>query len=277
VGDSGEPRGPSGRRAGLRYGLAAAIGAVLAGAVLLVSAQDRVDHAAEVNLSAPGPLDSYLRGESRPIDRVPLGAELVARLMGIPEIASVLPAGGVWSMYTESIAEPGCVGARYVAVDGFYATVPGARRDSMSKRAFVAPILSPGPTTDSSDLAVINYPDPGAARAVFAAAATAWRGCADRDIHVTAAGPGRDGEVWSAGPVREERGVLSLLLTRRATEGDPEPWQCEHALTVAGAVVVDVDACGATVAPGTAVRLAEATAVRADVIARIPGYRRSGG
>ena len=62
MGDSGEPRGPSGRRAGLRYGLAAAIGAVLAGAVLLVSAQDRVDHAAEVNLSAPGPLDSYLRG-----------------------------------------------------------------------------------------------------------------------------------------------------------------------------------------------------------------------
>lgn len=194
-----------------------------------------------MNLESPGPLDSHVRGESRPIDRVPLDATTTARLIGIDEITSGLPHGEPWGrMYGESVVDDDCVGARYVAVAGFY--TPLAQWASMSKRAFVTPVLEPGPYTHTSDQAAIDYPSADDAHAVYAKAADTWRRCAGRDINTAATGSTADGGRWTAGPLREERGVLALLLTRSVTPNPP--WQCEHALTVEGAVVLDVDACG---------------------------------
>ena len=253
-------------------GLAAAF---LVGVLVTRVWMDSAVHwAAEVNLQPPGPLDSHVRGKSKPIDRVPLDAATTARLMGIDEITSGLPKGGPWSMYGESIVDDDCGGARYVAVGGFYQ--PLATWNSMSKRAFVTPVLEPGPYTHTSDQAVIDYPNADDARTVYTKAAETWRHCAGRDINTHETGSSADGGRWTVGPLREERGVLAVLLTRAATPADP-PWSCEHALTVEGAVVIDVDACGTTVEPGVAVRLAEATAVRARLTSQIPGYRRDGG
>jgi hypothetical protein len=104
--------------------------------------------------------------------------------------------------------------------------------------------------------AVVLFPDPQAASSFFSSSAVAWQACANREFTIAANG---NSQVNAVGAVSNADGTLSATVTPANSLG-----VCERALTVAGAVVVDVTAClGPT---GAAVNIAH------QIAARVPGH-----
>ncbi len=85
--------------------------------------------------------------------------------------------------------------------------------------------------------AVVLFPTVSAATEFFDRSRDGWSGCANRELTYAQA-PAPD-QVWSVGPVRAERDMLSVSREQRS----PQRWSCQRALTVRGTVAVDVEAC----------------------------------
>ena len=89
--------------------------------------------------------------------------------------------------------------------------------------------------THEVDQAVVLFPSADQAGAFFTASAQQWPGCANRQYTWTQAG--QPDTVWTEGPVSNTNGTLS------ATETRSSGWTCQHALTVANNVAIDVFTC----------------------------------
>jgi serine/threonine kinase PknH len=102
---------------------------------------------------------------------------------------------------------------------------------------------------------VVLFSSPQAAGSFFAASATSWQDCSNRQFTISANG---NSQVNTVGTVSDTGGVLSATVTPANSLG-----VCERALTAAGNVVVDVTACSGPT--GAAINVAH------QIAARVPG------
>ncbi|OHV00361.1 Serine/threonine-protein kinase PknH [Mycobacterium talmoniae] len=103
--------------------------------------------------------------------------------------------------------------------------------------------------------AVVLFPSAKQAAAFYDASAKQWPTC-DLYTHI------QSGSEWEAGPVTNDKGVLSVVATQE-NAGAPG-WACGRALTVRNNVVVDVNTCSADPAD-TAVNIANQIAAKVPV------------
>jgi hypothetical protein len=84
---------------------------------------------------------------------------------------------------------------------------------------------------------VVAFPSVADAAAFFTASSKSWRACSNRRFTYTRPGPDR---VWTTAQVSNATGTLAISLVMDGVRH----WTCQHALTVANKVAVDVQACG---------------------------------
>jgi hypothetical protein len=90
------------------------------------------------------------------------------------------------------------------------------------------------------DQGLVTFPDADAATVYVSRTLEAWRRCAGTPF--TALRP-EASEHWTFGQVSENGGVNAISKT-----ADESDWSCSHAITARANVVVDVSACGFSVA-----------------------------
>jgi hypothetical protein len=84
---------------------------------------------------------------------------------------------------------------------------------------------------------VVAFPSVADSAAFFAASSKSWRACSNRRFTYTRPGPDR---VWTTAQVSNVGGTLAISLVADGVRH----WTCQHALTVAKKMAVDVQACG---------------------------------
>ena len=84
---------------------------------------------------------------------------------------------------------------------------------------------------------VVAFPSVADAAAFFTASSKSWRACSNRRFTYTQPGPD---PVWTTAQVSNATGMLAISLVRDGVKH----WVCQHALTVADEVAVEVQACG---------------------------------
>src|SRR5258705_5938494 len=84
---------------------------------------------------------------------------------------------------------------------------------------------------------IIAFPSVADAATFFTASSNSWRACSNRRFTYTRPGPDR---VWTTTQVSNAAGMLAISLVLDGVKH----WICQHALTVAGDVAVEVQACG---------------------------------
>lgn len=90
--------------------------------------------------------------------------------------------------------------------------------------------------------AVVLFPTATAASDFFTRSRRSWAACADRELTYSqnsAAQQLAPDQVWAVGPTATDRDMLTVSRTERG----PQQWSCQRALSVRGAVAVDVEAC----------------------------------
>lgn len=87
---------------------------------------------------------------------------------------------------------------------------------------------------------VVEFPTPEAVNAFYEKSRTAWAACAPGNYAVSAA---EGGASWTVVPLEERQGMLTASSIRTGTV-----LLCQHALTTAAAVIVDVRACSSDAA-----------------------------
>jgi len=94
-----------------------------------------------------------------------------------------------------------------------------------------------GHSTHEVTQAVVSFPSAEDAARFFASSAEHWPACANRQYRHTS--PDDPDVVWSAGPLADADGTLSVTDTRQGTK----TWACQRALTVNSNIAVDIAAC----------------------------------
>lgn len=89
---------------------------------------------------------------------------------------------------------------------------------------------------------VVEFPNPEAASAFYDKARTAWMACAPGTYAVSA---DEGGTSWTVAPLEEAQGVLTASSIQEGTV-----LLCQHALSAAAAVIVDVRTCSSDTASG---------------------------
>jgi PknH-like extracellular domain len=103
---------------------------------------------------------------------------------------------------------------------------------------------------------VVVFRSVDAAAAFYSASSRSWSACSNRQF--TNTNPGRNNLVWSAGPMSDQNGLLSIS----ATLLDQPTWTHQRALTVRNNVVIDVAAESFSPPSQLAVAIAEQTAAK---------------
>ena len=102
--------------------------------------------------------------------------------------------------------------------------------------ASIQSLRQPGQSyTHLAHQSVVEFPTPEAASAFYDKARTAWTACAPGSYAVSA---NEGGSSWTVVPLEEAQGMLTASSIRQGTV-----LLCQHALTAAAAVIVDVRAC----------------------------------
>ncbi|RUP02295.1 MAG: TIR domain-containing protein [Mycobacterium sp.] len=104
--------------------------------------------------------------------------------------------------------------------------------------------------------AVAKFPSAEKARAFVESSAGKWRACANKTVTFT--GPSKSTE-WSFGEVNGA--APKITMTRAETDNNSRT--CQHALSAAGDLVIEVQACGNDITDGGA-KLADQIAARAN-------------
>src|SRR5258705_8525939 len=177
----------------------------------------------------------------------PLAAPLVAvaaldrSLLSTAEVNAVMAATGMTvhtsrqDMWDDSpnIADMNCV-----AVDGPAEDKTYTGRGWTAMRAQV--LQEPGDAWTHYVLeSVVAFPSVADAAAFFTASSKSWRACSNLRFTYKQAGPVK---VWTTAQVSNATGMLAISLVLDGVKH----WICQHALTVAGDVAVEVQACGYT-------------------------------
>lgn len=88
--------------------------------------------------------------------------------------------------------------------------------------------------THYAEQAVVLFPTAKQAANFFAASAKQWPACREY-THV------QSGSQWKAGPVSNEKGVLSVVATQQ--DAKAPGWACGRALEIKNNIIVDVNTC----------------------------------
>lgn len=162
-------------------------------------------------------------------------------LLSAPEVGSALGAGSL--VATREVSSPwndsahfdntDCLAVSGAAQKGVYeGTGWTGMRGQVLREPPATPVWS-----HYAVQAVVLFPTAAAAADFFTRSQNSWGGCSDREL-TYAQQPAPD-QVWSVGPVRTERDVLTVSRTQRG----PQQWSCQRALSVRGSVAVDIEAC----------------------------------
>jgi hypothetical protein len=166
-------------------------------------------------------------------------AALDRSLLSTAEINAVMAATGMTvhtsrqDMWDDSanIADMNCVAVDGPAEDKMY-----TGRGWTAMRAQV--LQEPGDAWTHYVLqSVVAFPSVADATAFFTASTKSWRACSNRRFTYTRPGPD---PVWTTAQASNAGGMLAISLVRDGVKH----WTCQHALTVAGDVAVEVQACG---------------------------------
>ena len=181
-----------------------------------------------------------LVGQAGPLAAPPVAVEaLDGLLLSTAEINSVMSATGMTvhtsrqDMWDDSlgVADMNCLAVDGPAEDKIY-----TGRGWTAVRGQV--LQEPGDAWTHYVLqSVVTFPSDADATAFFAASSNAWRACSNRRFTYTRPGPDR---VWTTAQVSNTTGTLAISLVLDGVRH----WTCQHALTVANNVAVDVQACG---------------------------------
>jgi hypothetical protein len=120
-------------------------------------------------------------------------------------------------------------------------------------------LQEPGDTSQRThyvDQAVVLFSSAHGAAAFFTASTQSWPACSNRPFTFTQAG--KPDVVWTVGPVANTNGTLSVTKTAEGGDG----WTCQHALTVANNVAIDVTACSFNPNTDSAVNIAHQIAAK---------------
>jgi hypothetical protein len=184
-------------------------------------------------------------------------AALDRSLLSTAEINAVMGATGMTvrtsrqDMWDDSpnIADINCV-----AVDGPAENKIYTGRGWTAMRAQV--LKEPGDAWAHYVLqSVVAFPSVADAAALFTASSKSWRACSNRRFTYTQPGPD---PVWTTARVSNTAGMLAISLVRDGVKH----WTCQHALTVADKVAVEVQACGFNQTDPAAVTIARQIAAK---------------
>lgn len=188
-------------------------------------------------------------GTATPADPPPAAtvATLPALLLSAPEVGTALGSDDV--VVTREVTGPWddsaqvTVGSDGVGV-GCLAIAGAAQRavyEGTGWTALRGQVLREAPTAPTwshfATQAVVLFPTAEAAGEFYHRSVTQWAGCADRELGY-AQQPAPD-QLWRVGTVATDRDMLTVTRTQLS----PQQWSCQRALSVRGAVAVDVEAC----------------------------------
>jgi len=178
-------------------------------------------------------------GHSGALAAPPVAVEALDRsLLITAEINTVMAATGMTvhtsrqNMWDDSpgVADRNCLAVDGPAVDKIY-----AGRGWTAMRAQV--LQEPGDAGTHYVLqSVVAFPSVADAAAFFSTSSLSWRACSNRRFTYTRAGPD---PVWTTAHVSNATGTLAISLVLDGIRH----WTCQHALTVANRVAIDVQAC----------------------------------
>jgi hypothetical protein len=191
-------------------------------------------------------------GHSGPVAAPPVAVvALDGLLLSATEINAVMAATGMTvhisrqNMWDDSagVADMNCLAVDGPAEDKIY-----TGRGWTAMRAQV--LQEPGDAWTHYVLeSVVAFPSAADAAAFFTASSKSWRACSNRRFTYTRPGPD---PVWTTAQVSNATGTLAISLVMDG----PRHWTCQHALTVANRVAVDVRACGCNQTHPAAVAIA---------------------
>lgn len=157
--------------------------------------------------------------------------------------ADVAAATGHDVVVTREVSQPWNDGGHFAA-PGCLAVTGAAQREAYADTDWTAmhgQVLRDPPAAPAwshyAVQAVTLFPTPQAATDFFAKSRDGWAGCSNRELTYTQQ-PAPD-QVWSIGSARSEADVLTVSRMQLR----PQRWSCQRALSVRGAVAVDVEAC----------------------------------
>ena len=181
-----------------------------------------------------------LADHTGPLAAPPVGVAALDRsLLSTAEINAVMAATGMTvhtsrqDMWDDSpnVADMNCVAVDGPAEDKIY-----TGRGWTAMRAQV--LQEPGDAWTHYVLqSVVAFPSAADAAALFTASSKSWRACSNQRFTYTRPGPDR---VWTTAQVSNATGMLAISLVLDGVKH----WMCQHALTVADKVAVEVQACG---------------------------------
>ena len=181
-----------------------------------------------------------LAGHSGPLAAPPVAVEALDRsLLTTAEVNTVMAATEMTvhtsrqNMWDDS---PGVADMNCLAVDGPAEDKIYTGRGWTAMRAQV--LQEPGDAGTHYVLqSVVAFPSAAGAAAFFTASSLSWRACSNRRFTYTRPGPD---PVWTTAQVSNTTGTLAISLVLDGVRH----WTCQHALTVAKRVAIDVQACG---------------------------------
>lgn len=180
-------------------------------------------------------------------------ADLGARV-GAAEMVVTREVSAPWndSMHFQGPGESGCLAIAGAAQKSVYADSGWTALHGQVLRE------PPGAAQWShfATQAVVLFPTAAAAQEFFSRSRNGWESCADRELNY-AQQPAPD-QVWTVGPVRTDRDLLTVSRSQRS----PEAWSCQRALTVRSNVAVDVEACSLDGPTTAAATIADAIGAR---------------
>jgi hypothetical protein len=187
---------------------------------------------------------------------------LPALLLSAADVGSTLAADDV--VVTSDVTKPWNDSAHFTADSGTAGclAVAGAAQQGVYAdsgwTALHGQVLREPPTAQSwshyAVQAVVLFPSTQAAADFYARSKDSWAGCSNRELaYAQQLAPD---QLWSIGPATTDSGVLAVSRVQRG----PQQWSCQRALTVHGAVGVDVEACSLDGPTAAAASIARAIA-----------------
>jgi hypothetical protein len=201
---------------------------VIAASVLLTGCVNNISGNA-VRAHNAGPSDVPELSESK-LDDVLLP---IGELNGIMGSTTMKVTSDLEEMtdHSAEVSDPDCLGAIYGAEDPVYAHSGWtAVRDQVARE----------PDEDNEhwvEQTAVLYPSADEAQKFFDTSAETWETCAGSALSVYDAG---SAYLWQLDDVTAD----DVLITQMTTQEDADGWACQHALSAASNLTVEVWACG---------------------------------
>ncbi|WAJ43977.1 serine/threonine-protein kinase PknH/PknJ [Mycobacterium sp. Aquia_216] len=171
----------------------------------------------------------------------PIAAERLSSLLlsssdvnAIMGATNIQPGKPITQMGTSSmtVSIPDCKGALYTTQDQVYAGSGFTGINGLVSQ-------EPGDNNDHwVNQAVVAFPTADKSKAFLQSSLEKWKNCAGQTVTVTSSS--NKTYRWTFAPIQGGPPKISVLQTQEGADG----WQCEHTMSVANNVVVDINACG---------------------------------